>query len=321
MSAERLSDAGVPDPVESSEHLLAKAVGCGPQPSDLRRFLACTTAPQFRRSTAAADTQCFEDEFEALIQRRLRREPVQMIVGDWDFCSATLEVSPGVLCPRPETEELVGHCLDSLATCEGSYDPEGLHPPRILDVGSGTGAIGIAVLVQHPTALVDAIDIDAGAVALAKRNAMANGIEARYRCMHADVGWFEPEQLYDTVVANPPYIPECERDSLAPEVLLYEPESSLFGGSDGLDCIRLILRRLTALLLPGGHCWIECDSSHPRLLEAMLGTPQDGAVAEAATPQDYPDLELLRTARDFAGLPRFVCIRRRVAAPVDINSA
>jgi release factor glutamine methyltransferase len=176
----------------------------------------------------------FDRAFDELIARRSRREPVSLIVGRREFWGLDFEVTRDVLTPRPETELVVQAALDVCA------HPEQLDswPPIIIDVGTGSGCIAIALATELPDAMFVASDTSLAALNVARRNAARHGVSARIAFRHTEV--IPPENDVEIIVSNPPYIPRRDRHSLAPEVREYEPDVALFGGEDGLDFYRLL---------------------------------------------------------------------------------
>lgn len=284
-----LERAGIPEARLSAEYLVVKATEL-----EDRTALGVAEAGQWRGVDFAEQAV-----LSKLLGRRLLRQPIQHIVGDWDFVGITLAMQKGVLCPRPETEQLVMLCMDVI-----NASGEDIPSPRILDVGCGTGAIGLALLDLLPYAECDAIDIEEACVELAMDNAELNHLQTRYRCALFGVTEFaaafaelEMDARYDLVVSNPPYIPDAAMVTLEPEVRLHERGTALFGGPDGLDVVRQILSGLPGLLEPGGTLLMEVDDSHPVLIEAML--------------RDDPAYSMLRfvsSERDWFGNSRFVKI-------------
>jgi len=249
--AEVFQRHGIPEAALSAQHLIAKALA---RSQDFAAVRAMHDQPwQHERTAVLRD----------YAGRRLAREPIQHIVGEWDFHNINLETCVGVLCPRPETEELVEQCLGSVDTdrggrgntaggCVASAGSQGV---RVLDIGAGTGAIGLALLHARQHWRCDAIDIDPLAVELALRNARANGVETRYTCAQMDVAGLPHAAmvgLYDLIVSNPPYIPAADRPMLQPEVVDYERPAALFSGADGMDVIRVLLAVAPKLL--GEQC-------------------------------------------------------------------
>jgi release factor glutamine methyltransferase len=223
------------------------------------------------------------DAVSALAARRLKREPVARILGVKEFWSLTLQLSSDVLDPRPDTETVVDAALDFVV--HNGLRQEKL---RILDIGTGSGALLLALLSELPNAVGTATDISPAALAVARANAERNGLAARCNfvvCNIAD-GVAGP---FDLVVSNPPYIPHGEIASLDPEVRDYDPMIALDGGADGLDIYRAIARETRRLLAPGGRLFVE------------LGAGQEPAVAALFT---NVGLTVAGARADLAGIPR-----------------
>lgn len=274
-AATQFARSNVPEPLLSAQHLMTAASGLRTR-SQLRP--EHTPEPSIR------------DRFNHMCRRRLKREPVQYIVGEWDFHDITLNVKPPVLIPRPETEHLVELVM---ASCSPNKDY------RFLDVGSGSGAIGLALLHQLGSdSRCAAIDSLEQAVALSKENAALLRMADRYTCLHAGVGDTAVDQLggdFDFIVSNPPYIPEAQVSALEPEVRDFESHAALAGGSDGMSVVRQLIQQAPSLLRQGaGTLWLEVDSSHPPIL-----------ASEAAN----GGYHFVRSVEDFNGLPRFCELR------------
>lgn len=221
---------------------------------------------------------------DSLVERRSRREPVAYILGRWGFRGLDLAVDRRVLVPRPETEELVDVCLEFLTTVPA---------PAVLDVGTGSGAIALAIAQELPAARVAATDISPGALELARANCADLGL---------DVEWLESDLLaavagrrFDLIVSNPPYIPAADLDTLEPEVRVWEPRIATTPGQDGLELLLGLVQSAPAALTEDGLLALEC------------GAGQSGAVAEALTSGVYTDVAV---REDFAGIERFVTGRR-----------
>jgi release factor glutamine methyltransferase len=215
-----------------------------------------------------------------------------------------------VLIPRPETEELVEHVL---ATHGG--DARGAL--RLLDVGCGSGAIGLALLSRLTTSSCVAIDVSDAAVDLARLNAEHCGFAGRYAVRLAEGGIAQlatdPASLdrdidapplggsFDIIVSNPPYIPRVDMLTLEPEVAVHEDEGALCGGDDGLDVVRDLLRAAPRLLRRDGPrtIWLEVDASHPPIIQRWVADEAQSGLA----------LEMVRWLRDMGGLPRFCELR------------
>lgn len=198
--------------------------------------------------------------FNALIRRRAAGEPIAYITGTRDFWSLTLEVTPATLIPRPETELLVELALDRLPT-GGS----------VVDLGTGSGAIALAIAKERPDATVVAVDFSPTALDVARRNAHRLGLE-RVEFVQGD--WFAPlnRRRFNLIVSNPPYI-EADDRHLGEGDLRFEPASALASGADGLDDIRRIASGAGEHLLPGGavlveHGWNQGDAVRRILREA-----------------------------------------------------
>ncbi|MBO9581894.1 MAG: peptide chain release factor N(5)-glutamine methyltransferase [Sphingobium sp.] len=183
---------------------------------------------------------------DGLLERRLRHEPIAQIVGQRDFWTLTLKVTRDVLCPRPESETLIEAAIDHF--CEGR------EPDRILDLGTGSGALLLAALDLWPDATGLGIDISAPALAIARENAQATGMADRAQFRQGDWATGLSER-FDLILCNPPYIRD---DAMLPsDVAHYEPALALFGGEDGLDPYRILSLRIADLLMPGGVALFE----------------------------------------------------------------
>lgn len=298
-AAEKAFLAGdVPEARLSAEYLLAHAAGLRERSGLFR--LGGEPLPEAVRGP-----------FEEMCLQRLRRTPVQYIVGDWDFHELTLRLSPPVLIPRPETEELVELVLASTRGPAAAAAAAG-RDFRILDVGCGSGAIGLALLRQLPNAECVGLDVSTEAIALSRLNARELGLSSRYEAVLEPLGIAalarrsppEPTaaaagvaRRFDVLVSNAPYIPSADMLSLPPEVRRFEDERALCGGQDGLDVIRDVLRAAPLLLRPGGTrgIWLEVDVSHPPLLREWLHEPGARGLG----------VGMVRWILDLSGRPRF----------------
>ncbi len=287
-ATEAFAAASVPEPALSAEHLLTRCAGFGND----RRQLMLHAAKTLDGAAARA--------FEEMCTRRIERTPVQYILGDWDFHELTLEVRPPVLIPRPETEELVEHVLAALGGEDGAGGESagGSGEIDILDVGCGTGAIGLALLNRLPNARCVGIDVCPTARTLSQANAERLGLSSRYEALLVDGGiaacHLSPRR-FDVIVSNPPYIPRADMAALEPEVAWHEDAGALCGGVDGLDVVRELLLAAPRLLRTDGprSIWLEVDTSHPPLLERWLQE------------QTTLGLHMVRWMRDACGRPRF----------------
>lgn len=219
---------------------------------------------------------------EALVLRRVAREPISHILGRRGFWTLDLEVNADTLAPRPDTETLVEAVLKAV--------PERNHPWRLLDLGTGTGAILLALLSELPQTSGLGVDLSAGALAVAKRNAQASGLAERALFCQGD--WDEGlAGPFDIIVANPPYIPEGDIDFLDPEVARFEPRLALAGGPDGLACYRRLAPAIAGLLAPEGLFALEVGAGQAQAVAAMMAAA---------------GLDILGLPTDLAGIERCV---------------
>jgi release factor glutamine methyltransferase len=219
----------------------------------------------------------------ALAARRLKREPVSRIRGRKEFWTLTLSVTPAVLTPRPETETVVEAALDALGR-----DGMKMEKLRILDIGTGSGALLLALLSELPNAEGLATDISEAALEVARANAERNGLKDRCTFVACDIagGVLGP---FDLIVCNPPYVARGEIATLTPEVRDYAPAVALDGGHDGLDGYRAIAAQARGLLASGGRLIVE------------LGAGQEPAVRALFT---NAGLNVTAVRKDLAGIPR-----------------
>jgi release factor glutamine methyltransferase len=226
--------------------------------------------------------------FKTLLARRAAREPMAFILGRQGFWTLDLEVAPSTLIPRADTETLVHAALAAF--------PRRTDVRAVLDLGTGTGALLLAALAEFSGAWGVGVDRSAAAVALAARNARANGLFARASFLCGD--WAAAlEKKFDLILANPPYIPSADIASLMPEVAAHEPRSALDGGADGLAAYRSIVGELPNLLAPCGVAILELGQGQAESVGAIaaacgFGPPalrQDlGGVARAMTLRAAP---------------------------------
>lgn len=191
------------------------------------------------------------ERMRALVQRRGAREPLQYVVGTTSFCGRELRLTPAVLIPRPETEQLAEHAGQFLTGL-------GERPVAVLDFGTGSGCLAISLALLAPHAVVHALDVSVEALEVARENATLHGVSDRIRFHAGDgLGALPPELRFQLVVANPPYIPTAEIATLAPEVRDYEPRTALDGGTDGLESIRRLATDTPPFLAAEGRLWLE----------------------------------------------------------------
>jgi release factor glutamine methyltransferase len=267
-STKQLEEQNVTEPDLSVYHLLAASLDLSWE-SGYREIQHANKSNQVLTPAQALD-------FRQKLRRRLQHEPLQYILGQWDFLDYTVTIRPPLLCPRPETEELVMRIVED--TTES--------PIHILDVGCGTGVIGVALAEQLPDATVEAIDIDPVAIETSMENAKrVLGTPAQVGCYKAilcDVQDYEPDHHFDIVVSNPPYIPQADMEGLSQDVIGYESGSALCGGVDGLDVVRVIVKKLPRWCNSGAVCWMEVDPTHPDLIKEWVETSNLGVAFESS---------------------------------------
>ncbi len=216
---------------------------------------------------------------EALLTRRLRREPAAYLMGKREFYGLDFFVAPGVLVPRPETETLVEEALRLLRP-----RPSERGAPTVADVGTGSGVLAVSLAVQLPQAIVYGTDISERALEVAALNAQRHGVADRVRLVLGDL-LSAVRQPVDLVVANPPYVMSAEIPVLDPEVRLHEPLEALDGGRDGLEVIARLLKTAGPHLKPGAALVLELD---PRQVERA--TQLTNAAFPGASVAVAPDL-------------------------------
>lgn len=220
-----------------------------------------------------------------LVARRNSREPLAQIFGKREFWSLDFAVSTDVLTPRPDSETLVEAACQKMSGMDGQI--------RVLDLGTGSGCLLLALLHENPRALGVGVDISAAAVALARQNAKTLGVASRASFAVGD--WTAPiDGRFDLVISNPPYIPARDIAALAPEVGQYEPRSALDGGPDGLDAYRALLPLMPMVLAPGGRAFFE------------MGIGQGEAIGALAHDNG---LLVVDMRADIAGIPRVAILR------------
>jgi release factor glutamine methyltransferase len=201
------------------------------------------------------------------VRRRGQREPLQHVLGTTSFCGLELEVTPDTLIPRPETELLAERAWKWLA--EHSESPT--ESPGVLDWGTGSGCLAIAVAVHAPEARFIALDRSAAALAVARRNALRHGCADRIRFIEGTGGEaLPPDARFALILSNPPYIPSGELASLQPEVRDHEPRIALDGGPDGLEVIRHLATDLKERLRPAGCLMMEFGDAQGNAVTAIL---------------------------------------------------
>ncbi|HEY6188148.1 MAG TPA: peptide chain release factor N(5)-glutamine methyltransferase [Pyrinomonadaceae bacterium] len=229
--------------------------------------------------------------FRAMIERRAAGEPLQYITGRQEFYGLEFEVTPDVLIPRPETELLVEKALELLKESD--------EPPRICDVGTGSGCIAVTLLHEskHPVARMMGLDISPAALEVAARNAARHDVRERLDLVASDcfAALAGGRARFSMIVSNPPYIDEDAIADLQREVRFFEPRGALTPGADGLSLIRRLLTDAPSFLFPGGHLLLE------------IGFDQHSAVRELIDGRVW---RLLDIYGDLQGIPRIVALRK-----------
>ncbi len=274
-AARRLAEVGVESPRVDAELLLAHVL----------------EVPRTRLVTLDEVPDDAVARFTALLDQRADRVPLQHLTGRAAFRHLELAVGPGVFVPRPETELLAGWVLEQIA---------GIPEPAVVDLGAGSGALALAIAAEHPGARVTAVERDPGAIEWTRHNAAARAAagDTPVEVLAGDMT--DPRLLrardgtVDVVVSNPPYVPDGAR--VPREVADHDPPLALWGGPDGLDVVRGLLRTAARLLRPGGALGIEHADQQGEALPALVRAA--GGWAEVA---DH---------RDLAGRPRFTTARR-----------
>ena len=270
-ATEKLEAAGVPEPAASAEVLLSELLG-------IRRGEIAQYEEPLTNERAAL--------YEAWIRRRLEREPVQRILGYAYFRNLKLELNEHALIPRPDTESVVDAALEAV-------DRHGGHS-RVLDIGTGSGAIAIAVAQERPSCEVHATDISEGALEISHHNAETNGAKVRFHKADIVSGLDLPGASVDVLVSNPPYVASDQTERLAPEVLAWDPATALFSGRDELLFYRRIFAEAPPLLKNGADVVLE------------IGDKQARTVLELGRRSGF---EPLGTRPDLAGTPRAALLR------------
>lgn len=265
----RLTAAGSDEPQANAEWLLACALGM------TRTHLLLSRAERITPDQAAV--------YEQMLARKAAGEPLSHIVGFQPFCGLDIHVTPEVLTPRPETEELVD-------LVSARYERRGAY--RFLDMCTGSGCIALALADRFPKALITAVDISPKALRVAQENAKRLRLEEHIQFLQSDV-WENVQDTFDLIISNPPYIPSDIVDTLTPEVL-HEPRLALDGGADGLDVVRPLCSLAADYLNPGG--WLA--------LELCKG--QAGAVARGLVEIGWN----AEVKKDIVGIERFVLAQK-----------
>lgn len=280
----RLKGAGVDSPKLDSEILLGHVLGW--------------TRAQLYTHMERPLTDLEREQFQQLVERRLRYEPVAYLVRQKSFYGLDLYVDPRVLIPRPETELLVDLVLDVVvAADQAAFGAIGVNghgrasaaPALIVaDVGTGSGAVSLAVAANTRAANLVAVDISPDALAVARANAARLRLDDRIRFIQGDL--LEPlDQPVDVVVANLPYVAPDEWDELAPDIVHHEPSLALAGGAEGLDVIRRLLAQAPGRLRPGGVLLLEIGARQGTAVAALARAQFPHALVEVVADYAYND--------------------------------
>jgi release factor glutamine methyltransferase len=277
-SADVLKDHRVENPRLNAELLLAQCLG----------FSRETLYANLRREIQTEEKKALDE----LLRRRMAGEPLQYLLGHQEFWSVDLKVDPRVLIPRPETEVLVDQALSILATPSGRV-------PRVLDIGTGSGAIVIALTNEFEEIFAVATDISHEALQVARENARKVGVDQRIRFVRGDLLYpFRPltDGVFDLILSNPPYVCRSDIEELTREVKDHEPRVALDGGEDGLDFYRQMSRQVPSYLREGGWLLVEIGQGQGAEISALW--EQSGCFR-------VPEL-----VRDLSGIERVIKVQK-----------
>jgi release factor glutamine methyltransferase len=287
--AEALADlarrlAGAENPAGEAEELLGRLLALDRPHLHLDR--------DRRLTTQQAST------LERWVARRLAGEPLQYVTGRAAFRGLDLAVTPRVLIPRPETEQLVEAVLEALRLEHARWPA-----PRVLDMGTGSGAIALAIAAEWPDARLTATDVSEAALEVARVNAEIHGLDTRVRFLQGD--WFDgvpADERFEVVVANPPYVATTERDRLPGDVRDHEPALALFAGASGLEALRIIVDEAPRHLATSGLLALELAEARAHEVAAWL--------------EGSRDWERVALRDDLAGRPRILLARRQAGPAI-----
>ena len=246
--------------------------GTGKSREDLARDGGLYASPELER------------QVRSLVDRHLAGEPVAYLIGEWEFYGLSLDISPDVLIPRPDTEVLAGQAIEYIQT---------LGECRVLDLCAGSGCIGLAVASQAPQARVVLGEYSDAALKVCRQNIRRNGLSGRVVPMQADAREKPERSLgeFQCIVSNPPYIPRADIETLDASVRDYEPHLALDGGEDGLDFYQTISGKWKDALAPGGRLYFE------------VGIGQADSVLRIMRGQGFGDIQIVKDLHD---IPRVV---------------
>ncbi len=253
------------------------------------RLFKCGRLELYRYASTVPDARIV-DALRRGLQRVAKGEPVQYVLGQWDFRKLTLKVDRRALIPRPETEQLVDLVLKSPQVKSAAK-------PLVVDVGTGAGCIILSLAGELRDGVFVGLDISPEALSLAKENAAFVGLQERVLFADSDgCGEFDPASV-DVLVSNPPYIPSHVVDGLEPHIREHEPRLALDGGADGLDVYRTLLLDAVMVLKPGGGLFLE------------IGNDQGPAMREMLEEYGFTEVEIVK---DYSGKDRFAVATQSV---------
>lgn len=294
-AVERLRKAGVKSPRTDAELLAAHAIG-----------VPWSKLPLFWRNHPDLQPR---ESFESFVRRREQRVPLQYVTGSAGFFGLDIEVQPGVFIPRYDTESLAAYVIERLREMVGyrrrnNGSAGQVCRVRVLDLCTGSGAIGLAIAHELPEAWVVAVDVCSRAAALAKKNADRLGLGERFVPLVADLDKalrVAGRRRFDAMVANPPYVPDAQISELEPEVGSYEPLRALRGGPDGLQVVRRVLSAAPRVLNEGGFAAVELGDGQ---IEALLSDTTMRQELRAG------GVELEGVVEDLSDTARFVVVSK-----------
>lgn len=275
---ERLTAARVGSPRMNAEVLLMFTLGCG------RAYLYAHPEHELTAQESA--------RYDEALAQRARGVPSQYITGHQEFWGLDLVVSPAVLIPRPETEHVIEVALDLVRAGAPS-----LHHPKIVDVGTGSGCIALALASELPQAEIHATEHSAAALEIARANAARHQLQNRIQFHHTDLLAGLAPHGFDVVVSNPPYVGESEEDQVQLEVRKFEPRQAVFAGPAGLEVIERLVPQAETVLKPDGWLVFEISGSIAEGVRGLLAS--------------WAEVEI---RNDLQGIPRVVAARRKTQA-------
>jgi release factor glutamine methyltransferase len=282
-AVERLTEAHVPSPRRNAELLLMFTLGCD------RAYLYAHPERDLTRDEVR--------RYHAALSERSRGVPAQYITGHQEFWGMDLMVTPAVLIPRPETEHVVETVLELVhrETAGGEEHPHPATGWRMVDVGTGSGCIALALAKELPQTEMHATDISLAALEIARVNAARHQLESRIHFHRGDLLEGLPENTFDLIVSNPPYVGEAEEDQVQLEVRRFEPRSAVFAGHSGTETIARLVPQSGARLRVGGWLVMEISGTIVDATKGLLTGWQD-----------------LRIVKDLQDIPRVVAARKKI---------